>query len=45
MELRRIEGSMKRNHKRREKNLIGREWEHFVERVLTIRNIGYRHGH
>ncbi len=45
VELRRIEGSMRRNHKRREISLIGREWVVFVEIVLTIRNLGYRHGH
>ena len=44
VELRRIEGSMRRKYKRREMFLIGREWAVFVEMVLTIRNIGYRHG-
>ena len=45
VESRRTEGSTRKDYKRRKIVLIGREWAKFVERLLTVRNIGYRHGH
>ena len=45
MEFRLIEGIIKMKYNRRDMVLIGREWANMAERVLTVRDIGYRLGH